>query len=257
MKNTFLFSILIIAIVGLASCKKKKTNTTNANSTTNSTETAADITVYLKNVIDSKKINFGVLEFANKAGNTYSVSELKYYISEISFTKDDGKIVSSTQVSLIDAADTKMQSFNIKQLPNGTYTKMKFYIGVGSLQNHSGLQEGALDPINGMFWTWNTGYIFFKHDGQFIDSTGVTKGVSFHLGTDVAYAKIEIPVNFGIIGKAKNVYLKFDLNKLYETPNLINFDFGNNHQSTSVNDSAWIAKMKQNFNHSFSFDYAE
>lgn len=257
MKKIFLLSFLALSVLILNSCKKKKTNTTTTTTTTTSTAEAADVTFKMENVIESKKMKFGVLEFVNKAGNTYSVSELKYYLSGFEFTKDNGTVVTSSQVSLIDAADESMQSFDMKQMPNGTYTKFKFYVGVSSFRNHNGLQEGALDPMHGMFWSWNTGYIFFKHDGQFIDSLGATKGVSFHLGTDAAYTKIEIPVNFTVNGTAKNVFIKFDLNKLYEAPNLINFDLGNNQQSTTAGDSAWIAKMGQNFNHSFSFDHAE
>lgn len=255
MKRVLFFGLVVSIVLFSLSCKKKKINT--LDNSTNITSETATLTFSINNVIDSKPINFGVLEFVNKAGNTYSVNELKYYLSGFELTKDDGTVVTSSQVSLIDAADEIMQSFDMKQIPNGTYKKMKFFIGVSPSSNHNGLQEGALDPMHGMFWSWNTGYVFFKHDGQFIDSTGATQGISFHLGTDAAYTKIEIPVNFTVSGTAKNVFIKFDLNKLYEAPNLIDFDLGNNQQSTTATDSAWIVKMAQNFNHSFSFDHAE
>jgi hypothetical protein len=39
-------------------------------------------------------------------------------------------------------------------------------VGVDSARNVSGAQTGALDPANGMFWTWNTGYIMAKLEGN-------------------------------------------------------------------------------------------
>jgi hypothetical protein len=258
MKNIFLFSVFIIAILVSVSCKKKKTNATNTTTTTNSsTAESADVTIKIKNVIDSKSINFGVLEFANKAGNTYSVSTLQYYISDIEFTKTDNSTYKTTTSTLIDASNSAMQTITLKNVPNAAFKSIKLNIGVNKIKNHTGLQEGDLDPMFGMFWSWNTGYIFFKHDGQFIDSLGATKGLSYHFGSDDAYTTFNIPVNFTINRIAKKIYLNFDLNKLYSSPNKIDFDLGNNHQSTSQNDSAWISQLKQNFGNSFSFDYAE
>lgn len=37
--------------------------------------------------------------------------------------------------------------------------------GVDSLLQVSGVQSGALDPLKGMYWTWQTGYIQFKMEG--------------------------------------------------------------------------------------------
>ena len=42
------------------------------------------------------------------------------------------------------------------------------YLGVDSVLNYNGVHEGALDPINGMYWTWQTGYIHCKLEGKII-----------------------------------------------------------------------------------------
>jgi hypothetical protein len=55
-------------------------------------------------------------------------------------------------------------------------------LGVDSIDNCSGAQSGALDPINGMFWAWNTGYIYLKMEGisPFSHSNG--NMLEYHIG---------------------------------------------------------------------------
>ena len=64
----------------------------------------------------------------------------------------------------------------------GSFNQLSFIIGVDSLHNVSGAQTGALDPINGMFWTWNTGYIFAKFEGKSPFSTALNQSVVYHIG---------------------------------------------------------------------------
>jgi hypothetical protein len=240
-------------MLSVISCKKKKTYTVSNTSTV---ATSANVVLKMSNIISNNAIDFGIIKYTNLAGNQYSVATLKYYVSDIVLTKNDASTISINTSTLIDAADAAKQNITLSNIPNGTYTNIKFHIGVNNVKNHTGLQEGDLDPIYGMFWTWNTGYIFFKHDGQFIDSLGATKGLSFHLGTDAAYTTISIPTNFSVDGITKNVFLNFDVNKLYASPNKLNFDFGSNHQSGTT-DSLWIVQFTQNLTHTFSFNHAE
>ena len=44
-----------------------------------------------------------------------------------------------------------------------------FLLGVDSLQHEMGIVSNGLTPINGMYWAWQSGYIFVKWEG-FIDS---------------------------------------------------------------------------------------
>jgi hypothetical protein len=59
------------------------------------------------------------------------------------------------------------KKFRISGLPAGNYNRIQFLLGVDSLRNVSGAQTGDLDPVNDMFWDWNTGYIYFKMEGEF------------------------------------------------------------------------------------------
>lgn len=55
-------------------------------------------------------------------------------------------------------------------------------IGVDSLTSVSGAMGGDLDPTKGMFWTWKTGYIFFKIEGSSLKCDTRKNRFVHHLG---------------------------------------------------------------------------
>ena len=62
------------------------------------------------------------------------------------------------------------------------YNRISFTIGVDSARNVSGAQTGALDPLNGMFWTWNSGYVMAKLEGKSSVSSLVNNKMEYHIG---------------------------------------------------------------------------
>ena len=57
-----------------------------------------------------------------------------------------------------------------------------FLLGVDSLTNVSGAFGGDLDPIKGMYWAWNSGYINLKLEGTSPGSPYPSHGFELHLG---------------------------------------------------------------------------
>ena len=120
--------------------------------------------------------------FTNSFNEPFSVFQLKYYISNISFTDIAGKenkVVDS--YFLIDEQNADSKIFTVKT-SSQTISAVNFYIGVDSLRNVSGVQTDALDPMNGMFWTWSTGYIMAKFEGTSPVSKAPMNRISFHIG---------------------------------------------------------------------------
>jgi hypothetical protein len=118
--------------------------------------------------------------------------------------------------------------FHIDDLSVGTYTAISFTIGVDSARNTSGAQTGALDPINGMFWTWNTGYIMAKLEGTSPKSTAGDKKFQHHIGgfegANNAVRNITIDLTGKNIvlaaNKESSVMIKVDVLKWF-SPNII------------------------------------
>ena len=207
------------------------------------------------NEVDGQPINMGTMAYTNAAGNNYRVDLLKYYVTNFTLIKDDGTEKNFGNYNLIDAADSASTKFMLDSVINGAYTSVRFYLGVDSTRNHTGAQDGALDPIHGMIWSWNTGYIFFKHEGGYRNNGGTNQSLLFHYGTDDALTRITIPIaRCEVKGDTRKLFLKFNLNKLYAAPNRIDFNMDNNHMSSSSADRTWIGQMKANFPNAFLFD---
>ena len=142
-------------------------------------------------------------------GTEYELSHWKYYITSPSFTHS----YNANNVFLIDAFGNDSL---VIHLPNGKYKDLSFYIGVDSLYNVSGAQDGALDPLNGMFWTWNTGYINYKFEGF----TG-RKKFEYHLGgfsgseKTMQYVQIKLPKKLKVKNKPLHMYIPVEANDFW------------------------------------------
>ena len=82
---------------------------------------------------------------------------------------------------LIDAEDPSSLSIKLTGLASKLYD-LGFTIGVDSALSKQGVQSGALDPTKGMFWAWNTGYIFIKVEGTSSASKARKHLFGYHLG---------------------------------------------------------------------------
>ncbi len=241
MKN---ISLLIFCACVLLSCEKNKKAVIPEG---------ADITIHFTNKVAGQAIENGKYAYTNAAGNIYSISLLKYYISHVVLITSDQTEVKLNNYDLIDAFDpANFSNIVAKSLPNATYTSIRFSLGVDSLSNHSGAQDGDLDPVYNMIWNWNTGYIFFKHEGKFINNLGDTTDLQYHLGTDLAYTVISVPIQLTVDGTAKTLNMAFDVNKMYNAP-VIDFNNGNIHHSTLAADKPWINDMVSNAQQAFTF----
>lgn len=101
--------------------------------------------------------------YTNPFGEAYTVQKFRFYISQIELqdTTDTQTQLFTNTYFLVDAGDTSTQTITIP-VKVDHLTGITFLIGVDSAANTSGTQQDALDPANGMFWTWNTGYIMMK-----------------------------------------------------------------------------------------------
>lgn len=213
----------------------------------------AEITLKYTNQVDGSDIQFGVRKYTNAGGNSYQVDMLKYYISNVILFDTKGGSVTVPDYFLVDGKKADQQSFTINKVPNGTYNKIRFYMGVDPVRNHTGAQDGFLDPSYGMIWTWNLGYIFMKHEGQFLDASSNPAAISHHLGLDQYLPQIEVALpNIEVKGEDKILNLNFNLNQVYQNPHTIDFNSDKIRHSTGA-DTTFARKMKENLGDAFSF----
>jgi hypothetical protein len=246
-------SIFILFAFILFACKKEKTPETPSETPT-PTPTAETGTL---------KINFGHLwESENLVlQNKYAVGSdtiqptmLKYYVSNISLKNSSGntyKIPNSYHI--INAENPTLSTINLTNIPKDTYIEISYLIGVDSLRNVSGSQSGALDPINGMFWTWSTGYIFFMIEANVLPSS--TQLRHHNGGFKLPYNNI-IQKSFTFNGETLNINknaqpqinFDFDFKSYFTTPNQLSFVNDLNAMQPSK-----TQKMAENFSYALHF----
>lgn len=140
------------------------------------------ITIRFNNVVGNQPLQLASTAYADPFGEPMTIYKFKYYVSHISVVTADGKIhVLDNGCHLIDAADSSSQviSFSAPALP---VRAIHFLLGVDSLHNISGAQSGDLDPLKGMFWTWNTGYVDAELEGLSDSSHANAHFLSWHVG---------------------------------------------------------------------------
>lgn len=250
MKITLQTKLSIIALfvfaLGFSACRKEGGGTTSPYS---------KVTLRFENVVDNALVKLGPMKYLNASGNAYSVDLLKYYVSNFAFVRGDDSIISFRKYLLVDAADSASQEITLDSIPNVVYKSIRFYIGVDSAHNHTLAQDGALDPSKGMIWDWNTGYIFFKHEGYYKDAKDTIRPLTQHLGTDYGLTVVDIPLHgIQLDGGSATMRFLFNLNEAYRNPTKIDFNKDGFHMSTDSGDGFWISLMKQNLSKAFTLD---
>ena len=167
-------------------------------------------------------------QYLNQSGESYRVSVFKIYISAIKLITSDNK-TSAEQDSyhLVDLANPESKELNAG-FAAGTFSKIEFIIGVDSIRNVSGAQTEALDPLNGMFWTWNSGYIFAKFEGNSPASTAIGQNITYHIGgfksgeNAIRKVTLSFPADKPVIvGKTTLLVIESDLSKWFDGPQKI------------------------------------
>lgn len=124
--------------------------------------------------------------YTNGHGEQFKVSSLRYYVSNITLLREDGvRVPVPESYYLVDAFEVNnegISQFAVPNIPTGSYKGVSYMVGVDSARNVAGAQSGALDPIQDMFWSWTTGYIFFKLEGASPVSAQPNRIFMYHIG---------------------------------------------------------------------------
>ena len=164
MKATVTTGLLLIFVIGIAVLACTDTSTDPIN--------AGKLQIAFDNVVSSSDLKLGTGTYQNAAGESFTITKFNYFISNIKLRKADGSEYTIPQDSsyfLIQEEKPASQTITLSKIPTGNYTGLSFMIGVDSARSlaNISLRTGALDPAlnDGMYWDWNSGYIFMKIEG--------------------------------------------------------------------------------------------
>lgn len=233
----------------------------------------ATLTIQFDNIAGDKNLQLNTGNYSNEAGEQFNVSLLQYFISNIKVKTTAGVeyVVPQDSSYFLVSESTPATQFVKVKVPQGDYASISFVVGVDSLRSTMDIDKrtGVLDPSgghdDGMYWGWNSGYIFFRMEGIAavapLDPTGQRK-YRYHIGGFGGYSAptinnirtITVDLNAGGIAKVRagrepNIHLMVDVLKA----------FGNASIATNptVMFSEFSAKIADNFTRMFHHDHTE
>jgi hypothetical protein len=229
-KHTIYSAILLLTT--FTACKKEDTKPSADASA------KATLSIQFDNIAGDKNLQLNTGIYTNAAGEPFKVSLLQYYISNIQVKNSQGTTFTVPQDSsyfLVSEADAASQFVKVK-VPEGDYSSLSFILGVDSLRSTMDISKrtGVLNPGNGMdgmYWGWNSGYIFFKMEGEAaaapLDPSGQHK-FRYHIGGFGGYnaptlnniKTITVDLSAGGIAKVRqgreaNIHLMVDILKMF------------------------------------------
>ncbi|CCH55109.1 hypothetical protein BN8_04344 [Fibrisoma limi BUZ 3] len=146
------------------------------------------------NVVGTEDLRLQTGIYNNAAGEQFSVSLLNYFVSNVRLKRADGSeyvVPQDSSYFLIKEAEPASQTVTITNVPAGDYVGVSYLIGVDSLRSTMDIsrRKGVLEPAGahngGMYWDWNSGYIFFKLEGvspQAPVNPAGTRSFVYHVG---------------------------------------------------------------------------
>ena len=127
------------------------------------------------------KIQLADSPFKTMNSDSLAFENLKCYVSKIECLQNNKVVYAeANSFHLLDASNEK--SLRIPLSCNQPFNAIRFTFGIDSITNISGAMGGDLDPINGMYWTWQSGYINSKIEGKSTFCKNPQKSFQFHLG---------------------------------------------------------------------------
>jgi len=212
--------------------------------------------IHFKHLVGNQPLVLNDTYYTNMHGEKFNVTKFNYYISNIRLKKANGRWWKQPKsYYLIQSNQPASQVLTIPNIPKGEYQEISFLIGVDEKRNTSGVQEGALDPANDMFWSWNTGYVFLKLEGQaLVAGEQDKKRFRFHSGgfnfkyNNIKKKKLNLrdaPLKIGTTA-IPQVKVKVDLQKFFGGIKPVKI-----HQNYSLMSPARVAKVADNYSQTF------
>ncbi|MES2775597.1 MAG: MbnP family protein [Bacteroidota bacterium] len=146
--------------------------------------------------------------------DSVKISALKFYVTNIMFYQNNDPVdIVVKKHHLVDLDNPGSLLLEATREKNMRFNRISFCIGVDSLTNMQGVQTGDLDPTNGMYWTWQSGFINFKIEGQSNKCPARNNEFIFHIGGYQYPNNTLQPVSFEI-GDSNSIIMDMDILQL-------------------------------------------
>ena len=156
-------------------------------------------------------------KYISKANDTLSIETFRCYISNIQIQYADNSVfIQKDSYHLLDSDNPNSFQIPITKKNDKLISKITFNIGIDSLTNTSGALAGDLDPIKGMYWAWQSGYVNMKIEGKSSSCNTRKNEFHFHIGGYLQPYYATHQMKFSWDKKANDdIYIGIDLERLF------------------------------------------
>lgn len=167
------------------------------------------------------------LRYETSAKETFSITRLSFLISGLALQRADGSWLELTnEVAWFDLERQRL-THRIVEVPTGEYRTVRFQIGLEEKVNQADVAkfpaEHPLNPnLNGLYWSWQGGYIFLALEGMWRNAAGALDGWSFHLAREPNRTIVALATSIQLTSDTR-IDLRFDLANLLNAPRPLAF----------------------------------
>lgn len=189
---------------------------------------AANLEITIEPVFNGEPLRLDSLSYDTAARETLSVTRLSYLLSGFALEGDDGRWTEIPEtIAWIDAT-SRRNSVLLENIPPGQFRALRFHIGPDPKANAADVTRfpatHPLNPnLNGLHWTWQTGYIFMAIEGHYRAGNSASKGYAHHLARDPNRTRITLPAPLDLTHDA-GALLHLDIATLLNAPRPLSFE---------------------------------
>ena len=123
------------------------------------------------------------------------IETLKCYVGHIEILDINRQVIGKDSVAyrLLDYSNRSSLNFSIP-INSIKASYIRLTLGVDSATNAAGVHCCALDPANGMYWSWQSGYIQFKLEGKEKDGTALNLHLGGFSNNCMSSKPVDIPI---------------------------------------------------------------
>lgn len=149
--------------------------------------------MYSQSKSDSLAVNFNLefnklplelnKKYVSASKDTLTIETFRCYISNIRIQYEDQSVFTQkNSYHLLDSDNPNSFQIPISKKSDKVVSNITFDIGIDSLTNTAGAMGGDLDPVKGMYWAWQSGYINMKIEGKSPSCKTRKNEFQFHIG---------------------------------------------------------------------------
>ncbi len=255
-----IFTLGVISII--TACRQDKAQLTPGN-----------LTIHFNTQVNGTPVAFNSMQYINAAGNHYEVTNVQWFITDVSFIDNNGDTIPASQSDWIHYVDTDLpetQTWTIKGIEPGEFRSIIFTFGIKGIKNVPNMFTDP--PESNMLWPYEMGgdeggYHYMKFNGFWLNPANERTPFNCHLGVGQIYDsegnitgfvqnwfEVSLPSSsFTLpVGGAVEANLNMNLENWFEGPNV--FDWNVYGGAIMANQEA-MGKIRDNGHNVFSIQF--